>query len=557
MPQTTLQQPSLKTTHSFNRTTTYIAIAVAFCVLAPVLTLLWHALSGSFEHWAGLLENVIPNSLSNTLILLIGVAIVVALLGTGSAWLTTAYQFPTRSILMWALLLPLAVPTYIMAFAYLDVMHPLGPIQSIIRDILGYSSPRQFRLPDIRSMGGAIILLGFVLYPYVYLSTRVMFMTQAANLIEAARILGCTRRQAFYRVIIPMARPAIAVGISLALLETLNDIGASEFLGIQTMTVSIYTTWISRSNLAGAAQIAIFMLIVVTSLIWIERYGRRKQRYSNTQKMHPIQPQKLHGTHALIAMALGWFPVICGFIIPAIYLVSESVKRLEETGTVSNDLIRGTINTISVAAVATLITVMLGLLIAWVVRNPHFRAGKLISRTSSLGYAIPGTVLAIGLLTPYALLDTAISNSMNFLFNLPPQLYIMGSMSGIVFAYVIRFLAISVGGIEAGLSRIPPSLEQASRIRGQSSRQTFFKIHLPLLTPAIGAASLLIFVDAMKELSATLLLRPLNFETLSTWLYAEAARGTYEEGAIAALIIVLVGLFPVIILAKSQLKSNY
>ncbi|MFV9473681.1 ABC transporter permease [Advenella sp. RU8] len=556
MLENTLQQPPLKKTQSLNAST-YLVLGVAFCVLAPVLTLLWHAFTGDFQHWIGLLQNVIPNSLGNTLILLVGVAIVVACLGTGSAWLTTAYQFPTRSILMWALLLPLAVPTYIMAFAYLDVMHPLGPIQSVIRDLLGYTSPRQFRLPDIRSMGGAIVLLGFVLYPYVYLSTRVMFMTQAANLIEAARTLGCTRREAFFRVVIPMARPAIAVGISLALLETLNDIGASEFLGIQTLTVSVYTTWISRSNLAGAAQIAIFMLIVVTTLIWLERHGRQRQRYANTQRMHPIQPQKLHGIQALIAMALGWFPVICGFIIPAIYLVSESIKRLEAVGTVSDDLIRGTFNTITVAAVATLITVMCGLLIVWVVRNPRFTMGKFIVRASSLGYAIPGTVLAIGLLTPYALIDTLISDSMSFLFQLPPQLYIMGSMSGIIIAYVIRFMAISVGGIEAGLARIPPSLENASRILGQSSRQTFYKIHLPLLKPAIGAASLLIFVDAMKELSATLLLRPLNFETLSTWLYAEAARGTYEEGAIAALIIVLAGLLPVIILAKSQLKSNY
>lgn len=557
MSENTLQQPPLKKTQSFNAST-YLVLGVALCVLAPVLTLLWHAFSGNFEHWNGLLQNVIPNSLGNTLVLLVGVAIVVACLGTGSAWLTTAYQFPTRSILMWALLLPLAVPTYIMAFAYLDVMHPLGPVQSIIRDLLGYTSPRQFRLPDIRSMGGAIVLLGFVLYPYVYLSTRVMFMTQAANLMEAARTLGCTRREAFFRVVIPMARPAIAVGISLALLETLNDIGASEFLGIQTLTVSVYTTWISRSNLAGAAQIAIFMLIVVTTLIWLEHHGRRHQRYANTQRMHPIQPQKLRGMQALIAMALGWFPVICGFIIPAIYLIAESIKRLEAVGTVSDDLIRGTFNTITVAAIATFITVACGLLIAWVVRNPRFfRMGKFIVRASSLGYAIPGTVLAIGLLTPYAIIDTFISDSLSFLFQLPPQLYIMGSMSGIIIAYVIRFLAISVGGIEAGLSRIPPSLENASRILGHTSRKTFFKIHLPLLKPAIGAASLLIFVDAMKELSATLLLRPLNFETLSTWLYAEAARGTYEEGAIAALIIVLAGLLPVIILAKSQLKSNY
>ncbi len=534
-----------------------LAGLVVFSVVAPILTLLIIALTGHFDHWYNLIQYVIPNSLSNTAILLVGVAIMVGLIGTGSAWLTSAYDFPTRKILMWALLLPLAVPTYIMAFAYLDLMHPLGPIQGLIRDILGYSSPREFRLPDIRSMPGAIFIMGLALYPYVYLSVRVMFMSQSANLVEAARTLGCTPAQAFRRLILPMARPAIAVGISLALLETLNDIGASEFLGIQTLTVSIYTAWVTRSNLEAAAQIAIFMLFIVTAIIYVERLSRQRQRYANTQRPRPIQAQTLTGSKMIVAMVLGWLPVITGFIFPALYLIVETVKRLDIVGAVSHGLLTSTINTVILAIVATFFTIIFGLLIAWVVRQPRFAYSKIMVRLGSLGYAIPGSVLAIGLLTPIVLIDDIISKVMNLLFNFPPQLYIMGSIAGLVIAYCIRFLAISIGSIEAGYTRIPLSLDNAAQTLGHTSNQTFRKIHFPLLKPALGAAALLVFVDAMKELSATLLLRPLNFETLSTWLYAEAARGTYEEGAIAALLIVLVGLLPVIFLARTQFKNSY
>lgn len=534
-----------------------IGALIVLSVIAPVLTLFILAITGDFAHWSSLIRYVLPHSLTNTAILLIGVAVIVGSIGTGAAWLTTAYEFPTRKILMWALLLPLAIPTYIMAFAYLDLLHPLGPIQTVIRKLLGYTSPRQFRLPDLRGMPGAIFVMGMALYPYVYLNVRIMFMSQSASLIEAARTLGCTPTQAFRRVIIPMARPAIAVGISLALLETLNDIGASEFLGIRTLTVSIYTEWVTRSHLAGAAQIAIFMLFVVTLLMHIERLSRQRQRYANTQRPRSIQPQVLTGWRALIAAILGWLPVIVGFIFPALYLIAETIKRLKNVGSISDALWQSTFNTLSLSLVATLITVIFGLIIAWVARQPHFTHAKLITRLGGLGYAIPGSVLAIGLVSPLVVLDNGISAIMTTLFSLPPQLYIMGSMAGLVIAYYIRFLTISIGAIESGYARIPISLDQAAHTLGCNHQQVFRRIHWPLLKPAIGAAALLVFVDAMKELSATLLLRPLNFETLSTWLYAEAARGTYEEGAIAALLIVLVGLFPVIFLARTQFKHSH
>ncbi|QDJ53279.1 ABC transporter permease [Bordetella hinzii] len=552
MPKLTLARPS--STGLRGRGWLLAAALIALAVLAPLASLAWWALDADLSHWSHLAAYVLPQALSNTALLLLGVGVLVTLLGTGAAWLVAAYDFPSRKILVWALLLPLAVPTYIIAFAYLDLLHPIGPIQSALRAVLGYDSPRQFRLPDLRSLAGAVFVLGFVLYPYVYLSTRVMFMTQAASLIEAARTLGAGRMGVFSRVALPLARPAIAVGVSLALLETLNDIGASEFLGVQTLTVSVYTTWITRSDLAGAAQIALTMLAFVLALVLLERRGRKRQRYANTQRMRPMQPQRLRGAAALAAFVLGWIPVLLGFVAPALYLVAETYKRLHLVGGVSGQLLSSLGNTLVVAASATVVTVVCGLAVAWAARNLGAGAGpaRACARVASLGYAVPGTVLAIGLLAPFAWIDQAAGKLLGL-----PGMLLMGSIGALVCAYTIRFLAISTGGIEAGLARIPPSLEHASRLLGENASGTLRRVHLPLLRPALAAAALLVFVDTMKELPATLLLRPMNFDTLATWLYAEAARGTYEEGAVAALAIVLAGLAPVILLARSNLKMGH
>lgn len=542
----------MRSSNHLGRAWLVAALLITLAVMAPVLSLASHAVQGSLEHWQHLLEYVLPYALRNTLLLLVGVGVVVSLLGVGSAWLMTAYQFPTRSWLNWALLLPLAVPTYIVAFVYQDILHPLGPVQGLLRDILGYTSPRQLRLPDIRSLGGAILLLGLVLYPYVYLSTRAMFATQSASLLEAGRILGASRLGVFFRVALPLARPAIAVGLSLALLETLNDIGASEFLGIQTMTVSIYTTWVTRSDLAGAAQIALFMLLLVIALITLERYGRRRQAYSQNQRSRNLQPQKLTGVAAAVAIFLGWLPVVLGFVAPALYLLGESYKYLHVTGAVSQQLLASAWNTLYIALITTGVTLALGLVIAWASRSSNQGRWQRFFKLASLGYAIPGTVLALGLLLPFVWLDQLLVSVIAIFTANLPQILLMGSTTALVVAYSLRFLAISVGSLESGLARIPPSIEQAARLLGETPGGTLRRVHLPLLRPALGAAALLIFVDTMKELPATLLLRPMNFETLATWLYAEAARGTYEEGAIAALAIVVAGLIPVILLARAQ-----
>lgn len=538
---------------------TVIAITIAVAVFAPVLSLLIAAVQGSFAHWAHLLETVLPQATWNTLLLLAGVGVLVTCLGTGAAWLVTAYEFPTRRMLNWALLLPLAVPTYIIAFAYLDLWHPIGPIQTVLRELLGIDSPRGLRLPDVRSLPGAIVLLGFVLYPYVYLSTRFMFLTQASGMIEAARALGESRVGVVMRVALPLARPAIAVGVTLALLETLNDIGASEFLGVQTLTVAIYTTWITRSDLAGAAQLALAMLLIVVFLIQVERQARARQRYSTVQRMRPMAPYQLRGWGKWLAMCLGWIPVVIGFILPAGYLLSEAIKRFDSAGHVSDQIIAAAGNTIMIAIVATAFTLSGGLAVAWATRRVRESAtnqtwSQWLGKAASLGYAIPGTVLSIGLLAPLLMLDRVIEWGSTLVGQPITGLVLLGSVGGLLVAYTIRFLAISIGSVEAGLSRIPPSIEQASRLLGYTSSMTLWRVHLPLLRPALASAALLVFVDTMKELPATLMLRPLNFETLATWLYAEASRGTYEEGAIAALLIVLVGLIPVILLSRTQSK---
>ena len=522
---------------------------IALGVLAPIASLAWLALGTDLSHWSHLAEHVLPQAAWNTALLLAGVGALVLVIGAGCAWLVTAHRFPGRNTLQWALLLPLAMPTYIVAFAYLDLLHPIGPVQGALRWLLGFDSPRQWRLPDLRSLPGAIFVLGFVLYPYVYLTARAMFMTQPAHLLEAARTLGCSRIGACFRVALPLARPALAVGLSLALLETLNDIGASEFLGVNTLTVAVYTTWITRSDLAGAAQLACAMLLAVVALVWLERHGRRQQRYGSTERMRAIKPRQLRGGAARLACAAGWLPVLLGFAAPAGYLVWQAGKRLNLARGVSPQLLASLGNTLTLALGVTVLAVGAGLVVAWTTRTAGSapNGARWQARCATLGYALPGTVLAIGMLTPALAFDGALAT----VFGLP-GLPLLGAGVVLVTACAIRFLAMPVGSIEAGLARIPPALEQAARLLGETANGSLRRVHLPLLSPAIAAGALLVFVDAVKELPVTLLLRPANFDTLATWLYGEAVRGSYEEGAIAALGIVLAGLLPVLLLARQK-----
>lgn len=526
------------------------SLLVAALVLVPVLALLWQAAQGSEGLWSHLARYVLPHALGQTAILMGGVGVLTAAIGTSAAWLVTAHDFPGRRVLEWALLLPLAVPTYIVAYAYLDLLHPLGPFQTLVRAALGHDSPRAFRLPDIRSMTGAILLLSLVLYPYVYLPTRAMFMTQAANLVEVARTLGTSRRQVFGRVALPLARPAIAVGVSLALMETLNDIGASEFLGVRSLTISVYTTWVTRSDLPGAAQISLAMLLLVVALVSLERWARRRQRYSvSGQRARSFAREPLGRGAGLAALALGFLPVFFGFLLPALYLAVEAWQRFQFAG-LSDRLLAEARNSFVLSALATVAVLACGLVVAYAARVFPQRGMQLVHRAASIGYAMPGTILALGILIASAGLDRWIGQAAGALFGVDPGLVLIGSGLALGYAYLARFLAISIGSVEAGLTRIPRSYDQSARTLGQGVTGMLRHVHLPLSRPALAAAGLLVFVDCMKELPATLLLQPLNFETLATHLYGEAARGTYEEAAIAAWAIVLVGILPVILLAR-------
>jgi iron(III) transport system permease protein len=532
------------------------ALVVAL-VLAPVVSLAFIAAQGSGNLWPHILAFVLPQALRETVILLLGVGVVVITLGASLAWLVTAYDFPGRRVLDWALLLPLATPTYIIAFAYLDLLHPIGPVQSGLRAVLGISDVRGLWFPEVRSMLGCVLLLGFVLYPYVYLSTRAMFLMQAASLLEVSRTLGASRTRMFFKVALPLARPAIAVGASLALMEALNDIGASEFLGVQTMTVSIYATWINRSNLPGAAQIALAMLLLVVGLILLERWARRRQRYvSQAQRARRMAPLRLKGWRAALAVGFVSTPIAIGFLLPFGHLAHEAFKRVRFAG-VSPEIMQEIINTVTMAAVATLFAISLGLLVAYSARLTRGPLGGGLLRAASLGYAVPGTVLAIGLMTPVFALDNLLADGAERLFGISIGLILSGSGAVLIYAYVVRFLAISAGGVESGLSKLSPSLDGAARALGETAAGAMRRVHLPLLRPALGAAALLVFVDCMKELPATLLLRPLNFETLATHLYGEASRGTYEDGSVAAVCIILVGLIPVIMLARLGRRRQF
>lgn len=526
------------------------SVVVAILAALPVLGLASQAAGGSAGLWPHLIANVLPAALRDTLILLGGVGLITGLLGVGLARLVTGYEFPGRGVLEWALLLPLAVPTYIIAYAYLDLLHPVGLFQGAIRALLGYSSPREFRLPDIRSMPGCIALLSLVLYPYVYLTTRAMFLTQPANLVDAARTLGGSPRSNFWRVTLPLARPAVAVGVSLALMEALNDIGASEFLGVRTLTVSIYTTWVTRSDLPGASQIALLLLVIVVALVSTERWARRRQAFSTQGgRSRRAEPIPVRGARGVGLLLLGSLPVLLGFAVPAAHLAREAWRRIAFAG-LSPRLAGEAVSTLTLAGTATLATLLLGLLVAYASRLAPGRISSWAQRIATMGYAAPGTVVAIGVLIVLGAFDQLIDAGARRWLGVSTGLLLMGSGAALVYAYVVRFMAISTGSIDAGLARIPRSLDDAARTLGRNTGRTLFEIHLPLSRAALAAGALLVFVDCVKELPATLLLRPLNVETFATHLYGEAARGTYEEASIAALAIVAVGLLPVIVLAR-------
>jgi iron(III) transport system permease protein len=534
---------------------TVAVAAIVAVMLLPILTVLVLSLFAVEDTWPHLVENVLPRALFDTLALMIGVGVVTSAVGTAAAWTVTMYRFPGCAVVDRLLVIPLAVPTYIVALCYVELFDYAGPVQSAFRDAFGWRSPGDYWFPDIRSLGGAVFMLSMVLYPYVYLSARASFVQQSVCVLEVARTLGRTPTGTFLAVALPLARPAIAAGAALALMECLNDLGAVQYLGVQTLSVSVYSTWLLRSNLGGAAQIAAVMLVFVALLFALERVARGGAQYHHTTGRYRAIPfSDIDGWRGWLMALCCVLPFLAGFVLPCLVLVRHALEVAPTA--VAGGFLRTAANSIVLAALAALVTILLALLLAYARRVAANGFTRPAVALAGLGYALPGTVLALGLLIPLAALDNQIDAAMRSMAGIGTGLLLSGSIAALVIAYSIRFAAVALGSVEAGLNRISPNLDAAARTLGTTALATLWRVHLPLLIPALGAAALLVFVDGMKELPATLLLRPFNFETLATEVYAFAALERVEEAAFGALAIVAVGLVPVLLLHEAIARGR-
>jgi iron(III) transport system permease protein len=529
---------------------TVFAAVLAGIMALPLATVVMLSLDPAESVWPHLMRTVLPGALLDTGLLLAGVGALTLLFGTGTAWLTTMYRFPGRGLLDRLLVLPLAMPTYIVAYAYVELLDFSGPVQRALRALFGWHTVRDYWFPEVRTLPGAILVLSAVLYPYVYLSARASFVQQSICVLEVARTLGRTSAGTFWVVALPLARPALAAGVALALMECLNDLGAVQYLGVSTLTVSIYVTWLQRSSLAGAAQIALVTLLLVLALLVAERAARGKSQFHHTTGRYRSIPfSDLEGWRGYAAAACCALPVLLGFVAPFAVLLVQGLAHVSDA--FAAGFWRATRNSVGVAAVAAVSTVLIGLALAYARRLVPNVFVRSVVRAAGLGYALPGTVLALGLLIPLAALDNRIDAALRAYVGISSGLLLSGSLFVIVLAYTIRFLAVSLGALEAGLERLSPNLDAVARTLGETALSALRRVHMPLLVPALSAAALLVFVDAMKELPATLLLRPFNFETLATHVYSYAALEQFEQAALGALTIVAIGMVPVLLLHQA------
>ena len=532
--------------------TTVAAMIVSALVALPIAAIFLIGLSGDGENWQHMLFNVVPRAGGRTLLLLAFTGAVTASIGIVSAWLVASCEFPFRRLLSVALVLPLAIPSYLAAYAFGEFLDYTGPVQGLYRSLFGYTSARDYSFPDVRSLGGAVLVMSAVLYPYVYLACRSMFLMQGRAAADVARTLGAGPWRVFSRVQIPMARPAIMVGLTLVMMETLNDIGAVEYLGVQTLTFSIYDTWLNRGSLAGAAQIACVLLVFVVLLLWIERRARRRQRFAS-QKTTAVTIDavrlKLSGLRGWGATLICTLPVLIGFVVPVAVLSGFALRRLDDFA--EPRLMKALGHSITVSSAAALLTVLLAFVLSYAARTDRSRLTLGASRLASLGYGIPGTVLGIGVLIPLAGFDNALDGMLRQTFGISSGLLLTGTGFAIVYAATVRFLTMAEGTIDSGFQKLSPHLDMAARTLGRNGLQTLTQVLLPNMRPAVLTAALLVFIETLKELSATILLRPFNFNTLATLVYEDASRSKVQDASVAAIIIILAGLIPVILVSRS------
>ena len=524
------------------------AVVIAAFISLPVIIIVSYLVQADGALWQHLLDTVLNDYLINSLLLLLGVGTGVILLGVPTAWLTSMCSFPGRRWLSWALLLPLAMPAYIIAYTYSGLLDFAGPVQSWIRDLTGLSYG-DYWFFEIRSLGGAIIMMSLVLYPYVYLLARAAFLEQSVSSIEVGCSLGYSRWQALWKLALPMARPAIIAGLSLALMETLADYGTVQYYGVSTFTTGIFRTFYGYGDTAAAAQLAASLLAFVILLVLLERYSRRRARYhSAAESRARADLIPLSGSKAIMACVICFSPLMFGFIIPATQLLLWAVFEAEPLGW---DFVGLAWNSFSLAFLAAIIAVILAIILSYAKRTKPIKPVRTVLAMAGFGYALPGTIIAIGVLIPLAWLDHRLIDIFGSLGWDSPGLLLSGSLVALLFAYTVRFLAVALGSVQSGLEKIKPSLDHVGRSMGHSPLDILRKIHVPLMRSSILTAVLIVFVDVLKELPATLILRPFNFNTMAVRAYELASDERLVDAAPASIMIVLVGLIPVLMLHAS------
>ncbi|EIO4094069.1 iron ABC transporter permease [Vibrio parahaemolyticus] len=528
--------------------------AITLLLVLPILAIFYTAIGETDNLFTHLMSTVMPTYICNTVVLTIGVMGLSLIFGIPSAWLMAMCKLPTEKWLQWALVLPLAMPGYIIGYIFTDWFDFAGPIQIFLRDVTGWG-PGEYWFPDIRTLPGATFVLSLVLYPYVYLLCRAAFMEQNVSLLQSARLLKCSPWESFWRISMPLVRPSIAVGLSLVAMETIGDFGTVSYFAVNTLTTAVYDTWLGYSNLNAAAKISAIMLLIVVLLLSTERYSRRKQKLFQSQfNSHEDFRYELSGWKKWAALVWCWGLVAVAFILPLLQLIDYSITYFEQSWT--PEFREYAWNSLVVSVIAAIIGVAVALVVNFTHRVNGKRESLAFMRLSSMGYAVPGTVLAIGVMVAVLFMDYRVNDIAKAMEWGRPGLIFSGSMFALIFAMVVRFSAVAIGTIESNLNKISPSLDMASRTMGCTPNTMLWRVHFPLVKRGALIAALLVFIESMKELNASLLLRPFNFETLATYVYNFASDEHLELAALPAVLLVLVGLIPLVVVNRSLEKNH-
>jgi iron(III) transport system permease protein len=528
---------------------------IAGLVAVPILAVVYLAFAPSENIWPHLVSTVLPGYITTTLMLMLGVGAGTLVIGVSTAWLVTMCRFPGRRLFEWGMLLPMAMPAYIIAYVYTDILEFAGPLQGMLRDLFGWSSKRDYWFPEIRSLGGAITMMTLVLYPYVYLLARAAFLEQSVGMFEASRSLGRGPWRSFFTIALPLARPGIVIGLSLVLMETLNDFGTVDFFAVNTFSLGIFDVWMNMNNVSGAAQLASVMLLFVAVLVFSERYARRRQRfYTTAGKYQALAGFQLSGGLGLAATAGCLMPVVLGFILPTLVLLRYAQQHFDPE--LTREILNYALNSVKLSALAGTIAVLIAIIMAYSVRIKGGRVLLAASRVAAMGYAVPGAVLAVGIMIVLGNLDNGIDGIARRNFGLSTGLLFSGTIAAVTFGYLVRFLALSLGTVEVSLGKVTPNMDGASRSLGRGAFATMRRVHLPLIRGSVLTAVLLVFVDCMKELPMTVILQPFNFQTLATFVHQYASDEQLGDAALAALSIVGAGVIPVILLSLTIAKSR-